>query len=141
MAVLPGQVRPDLQAHGHQRETLPGGFKALGTGLRYVCSDMWAARILTAWPQRVRRSRLQPLQRVANTLHEHQVVLLGDFHARIVISGGVIEGPDTKVKLTLRKSYGFHTAPIEPAKWHSSMCLGGTTRTVARPQNLFENPK
>ena len=72
-------------------------------------SPTWAGKFLDGWCQRVRRSRLQPLKKVAASLGEHREVLLNYFRAKKAISGGVIEGLNNKVKLTFRKSYGFRT--------------------------------
>lgn len=72
-------------------------------------SPTWASKFLGAWCQKVRRSRLQPLIRVANTLQEHRELLLNWFRAKKLYSGGVIEGLNNKVKLTFRKAYGFRT--------------------------------
>jgi len=72
-------------------------------------SPTWAGKFLDAWCQRVRRSRLQPLQTVATSLAEHREVLLNYFRAKKAISGGVIEGLNNKVKVTFRRSYGFRT--------------------------------
>jgi transposase len=69
----------------------------------------WAAKFLDGWRRRVARSRLPPLQTVANSLHEHRAVLLNYFRTRKAISGGTIEGLNNKVKVTFRKSYGFRT--------------------------------
>ncbi len=72
-------------------------------------SPTWAGRFLDAWGGRVRRSRLEPLKRVARTLAEHREVLLNYFRAKKAFSSGVVEGLNNKVKLTFRKSYGFRT--------------------------------
>jgi transposase len=72
-------------------------------------SPSWAATFLDAWRRRVRRSRLAPLQTVADSLHQHRAILLNYFRAQKTISGGVIEGLNNKVKVTLRRSYGFRT--------------------------------
>jgi transposase len=72
-------------------------------------SPTWAGKFLDGWCQRVRRSRLKPLKKVAATLAEHREILLNYFRAHKAISGGVIEGLNNKVKLTFRKSYGFRT--------------------------------
>jgi len=72
-------------------------------------SPTWAGKFLDGWCRRVRRSRLEPLQRVAASLSEHHEVLLNYFRAKKAISGGVIEGLNNKVKVTFRKSYGFRT--------------------------------
>jgi len=72
-------------------------------------SPTWAGKFLDAWVQRVGRSRLAPLQKVAKTLTENRSILLNYFRAKKAISGGVIEGLNNKVKLTFRKAYGFRT--------------------------------
>lgn len=72
-------------------------------------SPTWAAKFLKGWCQRVARSRLPPLQRVAKTLKKHQRLLLNYFVARKEFSNAVVEGLNNKLKLTLRKSYGFRT--------------------------------
>lgn len=72
-------------------------------------SPTWAGKFLKAWCTRVRRSRLEPLKRVASTLAEHQEILLNYFRAKKAFSSGVVEGLNNKVKVTFRKSYGFRT--------------------------------
>ena len=72
-------------------------------------SPTWAGKFLAGWCQRVRRSRLKPLKKVAATLNKHGDMLLNYFRAKKAISGGVIEGLNNKVKVTFRKSYGFRT--------------------------------
>ncbi len=72
-------------------------------------SPTWAAKFLEGWCRKVRRSRLQPLKKVAASLTEHRDILLNYFRAKKAISGGVIEGLNNKVKVTFRKSYGFRT--------------------------------
>jgi len=47
-------------------------------------------------------------------------LILNWFRATGRMSSGVVEGLNTKVKLTMRKSYGFRTVgAIEPALYHS----------------------
>ena len=72
-------------------------------------SPTWAGKFLDGWCQKVRRSRLAPLKKVAASLMEHRQVLLNYFRAKKAISGGVIDGLNNKVKVTFRKSYGFRT--------------------------------
>jgi len=73
-------------------------------------SPSWAGKFLDSWCRRVARSRLEPLKKVARSLKEHRQLLINYFIAKKEISGGVIEGLNNKVKLTLRKGYGFRTA-------------------------------
>jgi transposase len=72
-------------------------------------SPTWADKFLKGWSQKVARSRLAPLQRVAKSLVKHRALLLNYFIARKEYSSGVVEGLNNKLKLTLKRSYGFRT--------------------------------
>jgi transposase len=72
-------------------------------------SPTWAGKFLDGWCQRIRRSRLKPLKKVATSLREHREVLLNYFRAKKAINSGVVEGLNNKVKVTFRKAYGFRT--------------------------------
>lgn len=72
-------------------------------------SPTWADKFLKGWCQRVARSRLPPLQRVAKSLAKHRALLLNYFIAKKAYSSGAVEGLNNKLKLTLKKSYGFRT--------------------------------
>jgi len=71
-----------------------------------------ARRFLREWCGRVMRSRLEPLKKIARSLREHDPLFLNWFRARGTISTGVVEGFNNKVKLAMRKSYGFRTHRI-----------------------------
>lgn len=60
------------------------------------------------WIDRARRSRIEPMQKLARTLDDHAELILNWFEAKGEISMGAIEGMNLKVKLTTRRSYGFH---------------------------------
>lgn len=80
---------------------------------------VWAGRFLDEWCDRVMRSRLEPLKKVARSLRTHRPLLLNWFRAKGTISSGVIEGFNNKAKLTMRKSYGFREfETIELALYH-----------------------
>jgi len=72
-------------------------------------SPTWAGKFLDAWCVRVAHSRLDPLKKVAATLQRHRCLLLNYFKAQKEFSSGVVEGLNAKLKLTLKKSYGFRT--------------------------------
>ena len=72
----------------------------------------WAERFLNKWTTRVMRSRLEPMKKVAQTLRNHQPLILNWFKARGAISSGVVEGLNNKVKVVTRKSYGFRSTRI-----------------------------
>ena len=66
------------------------------------------------------RSQWEPLKEFACTLRTHRELLLNWFHAKGTISAGVVEGLNNKVKLTMRKFYGFRTyEAIEIALYHN----------------------
>lgn len=52
-------------------------------------SPAWAGKFLNAWCQKVRRSRLEPLKKVAATLTEHRDILLHYFRAKKAFSSGL----------------------------------------------------
>ena len=55
------------------------------------------------------RSKIEPLKKVAKTLRNHRELILNYFRAKKQFSSGVVEGLNNKVKVTMRKSYGFRT--------------------------------
>ena len=83
-------------------------------------SPLWAGRFLDAWCRRAMRSRLEPIKKIARSLREHRPLLMNYFKAKKEYSSGVVEGLNNKVKLTLKRSYGFRTAEArEVALYHT----------------------
>ena len=83
-------------------------------------SPFWAGKFLDQWCTRTMRSKLEPMKEVARTLRNHRELLLNWFRAKGALSSGVVEGFNNKVKLTVRKSYGFRTCEaIETALYHN----------------------
>jgi transposase len=72
-------------------------------------SPHYAAKFLDQWCTTVLRSRLEPMKKVARTLRLHRQLILNWFVAKGTISAAKVEGLNNKVKLTMRKSYGFRT--------------------------------
>lgn len=70
-------------------------------------SPAWASKFLHEWCARAKRSRIEPLVKLANTLSTHEQLLLNWFRADGAISAGSVEGLNAKAKLAFRKSYGF----------------------------------
>jgi transposase len=82
-------------------------------------SPTWAGKFLDEWCQRVMRSRLSPMKKVARTLREHRALLLNWFRANGTVSAGTVEGFNNKAKLGIRKAYGFREfETIEIALFH-----------------------
>jgi len=83
-------------------------------------SPEWAGAFLDVWCTRVMRSRIQPMQKVAQMLRRHRPLLLNWFRARGEISAGAVEGLNNKAKLTTRKAYGFRSYRcVEIALYHT----------------------
>lgn len=72
-------------------------------------SDYWAGVFLDAWVKRAMRSRLEPIKKVARSIRAHRALILNWFAAKKEFSSGIVEGLNYKIKLTLRKAYGFKT--------------------------------
>ena len=73
---------------------------------------LWAGRFLKEWTMRVMRSRLEPMKKAAKMIRNHEPLILNWFRARGTISAAAVEGLNNKVKLTMRKSYGFRSVKI-----------------------------
>ena len=72
-------------------------------------SPHWAGKYLDRWCARVMRSKIEPMKKVAKTVRRHKPLILNWFRAKKAYSSGIVEGLNTKIKLTTRKSYGFRT--------------------------------
>ncbi|SIO58671.1 Transposase [Singulisphaera sp. GP187] len=83
-------------------------------------SPAWAEKFLKEWCTRTMRSKIEPMKKMARTLRSHEGLILNWFRAKGTMSSGVVEGLNNKVKLTMRKSYGFRTSEaIELALFHT----------------------
>jgi len=83
-------------------------------------SPGWAGIFLDRWCRRVMRSRLEPMKKVVKTLRKHRGLILNWFKAKKAFSSGIVEGLNNKVKVTMRKSYGFRTYKVaEIAFYHT----------------------
>ena len=98
-------------------------------------SPAWAAKFLDQWVALVMHSRIEPMKKVAKTLRNHRELILNYFRAKKQFSSGVVEGLNNKVKVTMRKSYGFRTFRItELALYH---VLGKLPEPETHPQVLL----
>jgi len=71
-------------------------------------SRVEASEMLAAWCQRAQRSRLAPFVRLAATIRQRTDMILNAIEHGI--SNGRVEGLNTKVRLIIRRGYGFHSA-------------------------------
>ena len=82
------------------------------------------------------RSKIEPMKSVAKMLRRHRPLLLNWFWAKKQFSSGIVEGFNTKAKLTTRKAYGFRTYRcIEIALYHA---LGDLPVPKIYPQISFD---
>jgi transposase len=52
------------------------------------------------------------MKKIAKMLRGHRALILNYFKAKKVISSRVVEGLNSKAKVTMRKSYGFRTLRV-----------------------------
>jgi transposase len=80
----------------------------------------WAGRFLDNWCKRAMRSKIEPMKSVARTFRDKRELMLNWFRADGLLSAGVVEGLNNKLKLITRKSYGFRTQEAyETALYHN----------------------
>jgi transposase len=83
-------------------------------------SPYWAERYLKQWCTRAMRSKIDPMKQMARTIRSHQPLLLNWFRAQKLFSSAVVEGFNGKVKLTVRRAFGFRTyKAVEIALYHT----------------------
>jgi transposase len=69
-------------------------------------SPYWAGRFLHDWCVRAMRSKIEPMKKFVGTIRSHRELLLNWFKSK-GLSSGIVEGFNNKVKLTVRKGYGY----------------------------------
>jgi len=93
-------------------------------------SPYWAGKFMDRWCTKTMRSKIEPMKKVAKMLRRHRRLLLNWFEAKGQMSSGIVEGFNTKAKLTIRKSYGFRTfRAAEMALYHALGALPEPTST------------
>ncbi len=70
-------------------------------------NDEEVADMLDRWCARVQRSRLEPFVKAGRTIREHREGILAAI--RLGINNGRIEGLNNRVRLIIRRAYGFHS--------------------------------
>lgn len=82
-------------------------------------SRTWAGKFLDRWCRKVMRSRIEPLKKFARMLRNHRELILNWFEAK-ALSSGIVEGFNSKAKLTMKKAYGFRTyRAIQVSLYHT----------------------
>jgi len=75
-------------------------------------SKAWAGKFLDSWCTRTMRSKIEPMKDIAKMIRRHKSLILNWFEMKGKISSGIVEGFNTKAKLTTRKSFGFKSYKI-----------------------------
>ena len=79
----------------------------------------YAAGFLVEWCRKVRRTKIEPMVKVANTIEEHGELILNYIEAKGMISAGIVEGLNNKLKLHTKRAYGFRSYDaIQTALYH-----------------------
>jgi len=72
-------------------------------------SKAWAGKFLDSWCTRTMRSKIEPMKGIAKMLRRHKPLIMNWFEMKGQISAGIVEGFNTKAKLTTRKAFGFRS--------------------------------
>jgi transposase len=67
---------------------------------------------LLSWCRRAKASKLAPLARIAKTFEKHLDLILNWFRVGGAISSGAVEGLNNKLKVIVRRSYGFRSYDV-----------------------------
>jgi len=93
--------------------------QSFGLLWEYV-SPYWAGRFLDGWVTRAMRSRLEPIKKVARSIRKHRELILNWFKAKKQFNSGIVEGLNYRIKLTIRKAYGYRELKVaEIAIYHA----------------------
>ena len=89
------------------------------TGIRKELRKLWAhfsitlaGAFLLDWCRAAKASRIEPLAKVARTLEKKQDLVLNWFRANAAISSGAVEGLNNKLKVIVRRAYGFRSYDV-----------------------------
>ncbi|MGI8808924.1 MAG: transposase [Acidimicrobiales bacterium] len=87
------------------------GYQLKEAGRESVAGDLDADEVIEMvdrWCSRAQRSRLAPFVKAAATVRKHRDGIAAA--VRHGLSNGLIEGLNNKVRLIIRRAYGFHSA-------------------------------
>ena len=83
-------------------------------------SAWWAGRFLDEWCTKAMRSKIEPMKKVAKMLRGHRELILNWFRAKKEFSSGVVEGLNSKAKLTMKRACGYKSfRTLELALYHT----------------------
>ena len=88
-----------------------------------------ATKHFEEWIQWASRSKLKPFVRLARTVKRYMEGILA--YNKTGLSNGVVEGLNNKIRVVLRRAYGFHSTDALKAMIY--LCCGGITLNPALP--------
>jgi len=125
-------LRPRTRVRGKARERLDAVIHSkLRTARAWMLKEAfahfwtyqhprWAQAFLAAWIARTLRSRLAPMRKVAQTLRDHEPLILNWFAWKKAFSCAAVEGLNNKARVVTRRSYGFRVFPVlQTALYHT----------------------
>jgi len=71
-----------------------------------------AGAFLLDWCRAAKASRIEPLAKVARTLEKKKDLVLNWFRANAAVSSGAVEGLNNKLKVIVRRAYGFRSYEV-----------------------------
>jgi transposase len=71
-----------------------------------------AGAFLLDWCRAAKASRIEPIAKVARTLEKKRDLILNWFRAGAAVSSGAVEGLNNKLKVIVRRSYGFRSYDV-----------------------------
>jgi transposase len=117
-------LKPHGRVRGKARERLEGVIHSkLRTARAWTLKEAfahfwtyhhprWAKAFLDAWITRTLRSRLAPMRKVAQTLRDHEPLILNWFAWKKAFSSAAVEGLNNKARVVTRRAYGFKAFPV-----------------------------
>ena len=72
----------------------------------------WASRFIDSWSKAAMLSKIEPMKKQARSIRRHKELILNWFRAKGALSSGIVEGLNTKAKLTSRKAYGYRSPKV-----------------------------
>ena len=125
-------LKPYAKVRGHAREHLNRVIHStLKTARAWALKDAFAhfwtynhpryAKVfLDTWITCALRSRLPPIRKFANTLRDHEPLILNWFTFKKAFSSAAVEGLNNKVSVITRRSYGFRSFHVlETVLYHT----------------------
>ena len=76
------------------------------------CSITLAGAFLFEWCRAAKASRIEPIAKVARTLEKKKDLVLNWFRACGAVSSGAVEGLNNKLKVIVRRAYGFRSYDV-----------------------------